>query len=80
MSHLVNQDALVVMTLRIHKLDFPLNEFVEDLVYYHGLTALHNLDRFLFDRNLKLNFRNTTIFMLCRMAPKDLNIHKETTR
>ena len=42
------------MTLQIHKPAFPLNEFVENLVYYHGLTALHNLDRFLPDGNTEI--------------------------
>lgn len=42
------------MILQIHKPAFPLNEFVENLVYYHGLTALHNLDRFLPDGNTEI--------------------------
>ena len=42
------------MVLQIHKPAFPLNEFVENLVYYHGLTALHNLDRFLPDGNTEM--------------------------
>jgi AraC-like DNA-binding protein len=37
------------MILQTHKPAFPLNGFVENLVYYHGLTALHNVDRFLPD-------------------------------
>ena len=42
------------MILQIHKPAFPLNEFVENLVYYHGLSALHNLDRFLPDGNTEI--------------------------
>ena len=42
------------MILQVHKPAFPLNEFVENLVYYHGLTALHNLDRFLPDGNTEI--------------------------
>ena len=42
------------MILHIHKPAFPLNQFVENLVYYHGLTALHNLDRFLPDGNTEI--------------------------
>src|SRR5688572_26107940 len=42
------------MILHIHKPAFSLNEFVENLVYYHGLSALHNLDRFLPDGNTEI--------------------------
>ena len=42
------------MILRIHKPAFPLNEFVENLVYYQGLSAPHNLDRFLPDGNTEI--------------------------
>jgi len=42
------------MILKVHKPAFPLNQFVENLVYYHGLTALHNLDRFLPDGNTEI--------------------------
>lgn len=42
------------MILKVHKPAFPLNQFVENLVYYHGLTALHNPDRFLPDGNTEI--------------------------
>jgi AraC-like DNA-binding protein len=42
------------MTLQIHKPAFPLSEFVENLVYYHGLGPVHNLDRFLPDGNTEI--------------------------
>ena len=42
------------MILQTHKPTFPLNEFVENLVYFHGLTAVHNLDRFLPDGNTEI--------------------------
>ena len=42
------------MILQIHKPAFPLNEFVENLIYYHGLTTVHNLDRFLPDGNTEI--------------------------
>ena len=42
------------MILQVHKPSFPLNQYVENLVYYHGLTTLHNLDRFLPDGNTEI--------------------------
>ena len=42
------------MTLQIYKPAFPLSEFVEHLVYYHGLSIPHNLDRFLPDGNTEI--------------------------
>ena len=42
------------MILQVHKPAFPLNHFVENLVYYHGGTALHNRDRFLPDGNTEI--------------------------
>lgn len=42
------------MILRIYKPASPLNEFIENLIYYHGLTVLHNLDRFLPDGNTEI--------------------------
>ena len=42
------------MVLRIHNPTFPLNEFVEHLVYYHGLSTAHKLDRFLPDGNTEI--------------------------
>jgi AraC-like DNA-binding protein len=42
------------MILEIHKTAFPLNEFIENLVYYDGLSAAHNLDRFLPDGNTEI--------------------------
>lgn len=42
------------MILRIHKPAFPLNRFIEHLVYYDGLSAAHNLDRFLPDGNTEI--------------------------
>lgn len=40
--------------LRIHKPSFPLNQFVENLVYYDEPGILHNLDRFLPDGNTEI--------------------------
>jgi AraC-like DNA-binding protein len=42
------------MTLQIYKPAFPLSEFVEHLIYYHGLSIPHNLDRFLPDGNTEI--------------------------
>ncbi len=42
------------MILQIHKPAFPLREFVENLVYYHGLSIPHNIDRFLPDGNTEI--------------------------
>jgi AraC-like DNA-binding protein len=42
------------MMLRIHKPGFPLDNFVEHMVYYAGLSTPHNLDRFLPDGNTEL--------------------------
>jgi AraC-like DNA-binding protein len=42
------------MVLQIHQPAFPLNEFVENLIYYHGLDPSHNLDRFLPDGNTEI--------------------------
>jgi hypothetical protein len=42
------------MILQIYKPAFPLSEFVENLVYYHGLSIPHNLDRFLPDGNTEI--------------------------
>ena len=42
------------MILQIHKPAFPLDEFVENLIYYHGLSIPHNLDRFLPDGNTEI--------------------------
>lgn len=42
------------MILQIHKPAFPLSEFVEHLVYYHGLSIPHKLDRFLPDGNTEI--------------------------
>jgi AraC-like DNA-binding protein len=42
------------MILQIHQPAFPLNEFVENLVYYHGYSAPHDLDRFLPDGNTEI--------------------------
>ena len=42
------------MTFRLHQPAFPLNRFVESLVYFEGTTATHNLDRFLPDGNTEL--------------------------
>lgn len=40
--------------LRVHKPSFPLNQFVENLVYYDEPGILHNLDRFLPDGNTEI--------------------------
>ena len=42
------------MILRIYKPTFPLDRFIEHLVYYEGLSIPHNLDRFLPDGNTEL--------------------------
>lgn len=42
------------MILRIHKPAFPLSQFVENLVYYEGLSMPHALDRFLPDGNTEI--------------------------
>jgi AraC-like DNA-binding protein len=40
--------------LRIHKPAFPLNRFIENLVYYDEPGIIHNLDRFLPDGNTEI--------------------------
>lgn len=40
--------------LRIHKLAFPLNRFIEHLVYYDEPGIIHNRDRFLPDGNTEI--------------------------
>lgn len=42
------------MTLQIYRPTFPLDKFIENLVYYEGLSTPHNLDRFLPDGNTEL--------------------------
>lgn len=42
------------MILQIHKPAYPLDKFVEHLVYYAGLSTTHNLDRFLPDGNTEI--------------------------
>ncbi|HSL47257.1 MAG TPA: AraC family transcriptional regulator [Anaerolineales bacterium] len=42
------------MILQIHKPAFPLNKFIEHLVYYDGLRTTHSLDRFLPDGNTEI--------------------------
>ena len=42
------------MIFQLHKPAFPLNRFVEHLVYFDGTSATHNLDRFLPDGNTEL--------------------------
>jgi len=42
------------MILQTHKPTFPLNEFIENLVYYDGLSPSHNLDRFVPDGNTEI--------------------------
>lgn len=42
------------MILRLHRPTLPLSEFVEHLIYYHGLSTPHKLDRFLPDGNTEI--------------------------
>ncbi|RPJ24969.1 MAG: AraC family transcriptional regulator [Chloroflexi bacterium] len=42
------------MILQIHKPTFPLDTFIENLIYYDGLNTSHNLDRFLPDGNTEI--------------------------
>jgi len=42
------------MIFQAHKPTFPLNHFVESLIYFDGLRAPHNLDRFLPDGNTEI--------------------------
>jgi AraC-like DNA-binding protein len=42
------------MMLQVHKPAFPLHIFIEHFVYFEGLSALHNLDRFLPDGNTEI--------------------------
>lgn len=42
------------MIRQIHRPSFPLSEFVENFVYYHGLDIPHRMDRFLPDGNTEL--------------------------
>jgi AraC-like DNA-binding protein len=42
------------MILHTYKPAFPLNQFVDDLVYFDGPSAVHNLDRFLPDGNTEI--------------------------
>lgn len=46
--------GLVTMILQAHQPAFPLNKFVQNLVYYDGLAMSHNLDRFLPDGNTEI--------------------------
>lgn len=42
------------MIFRLHKPAFPLNRFIEHLIYFDGASAAHNLDRFLPDGNTEI--------------------------
>ena len=42
------------MILETHKPSFPLNKFIDDLVYFDGPNVAHNLDRFLPDGNTEI--------------------------
>jgi len=42
------------MIFRAHKPAFPLDNFIESLIYYDGLSTAHNLDRFLPDGNTEI--------------------------
>jgi AraC-like DNA-binding protein len=42
------------MILQIHKPAFPLNKFIENLIYYDDPAVFHNLDRFLPDGNTEI--------------------------
>lgn len=42
------------MTFQAHKPTFPLNNFIENLIYFDELNITHNLDRFLPDGNTEL--------------------------
>jgi len=42
------------MVFHAHQPIFPLDDFIENLIYFDGLTALHNLDRFLPDGNTEI--------------------------
>ena len=42
------------MIFHTHRPGFPLNDFIENFIYFDGLTAPHNLDRFLPDGNTEL--------------------------
>ena len=42
------------MVFHAHRPVFPLDQFIENLVYFDGLTAPHNLDRFLPDGNTEI--------------------------
>jgi len=42
------------MIFQLHRPVFPLNDFVESLIYYEGMTPPHTLDRFLPDGNTEL--------------------------
>lgn len=42
------------MIVHAHQPVFPLDHFVENLIYFDGLTAPHNLDRFLPDGNTEI--------------------------
>lgn len=42
------------MVFHAHRPDFPLDQFIESLIYFDGLTAPHNLDRFLPDGNTEI--------------------------
>src|ERR671918_60439 len=42
------------MIFQTHQPTFPLNYFVENFIYFDGLTASHHLDRFLPDGNTEI--------------------------
>ena len=42
------------MVFQAHQPSFPLDQFIENLIYFEGLTAPHNLDRFLPDGNTEI--------------------------
>ena len=42
------------MMFHSHQPVFPLDHFIENLIYFDGLSAAHNLDRFLPDGNTEI--------------------------
>lgn len=49
------------MIVHAHQPIFPLDHFVENLIYFDGLTAPHNLDRFLPDGNTEIIINLTEV-------------------
>ena len=66
------------MILKIHNPAFPLNQFVDNFVYFEGFSPEHKIDRFLPDGNTEIiiDFNDTEKreFAAINIKPKELRI------